>query len=117
MILCPIPQKVRYAPCYSAKCYIEFLSMVDILNVRDSSVIASDIYTDSDAICNHFGSIFETRSWRFDFSARSHGHVMVWLAGTAQEAGAGGRSGQLVSLFTVHRWDVFLDVDFLHFSM
>ena len=45
--------------------------------------------------------VFET-SRRFGFSTRSLGHVMFSFAGTAQEAGAGGRSGQLVSLFTVH---------------
>ena len=32
-------------------------------------------------------------SRRFDFSTRSLGHVMFSFAGTAQEAGAGGRSG------------------------
>ena len=35
---------------------------------------------------------FET-SRRFGFSTRSLGHVMFSFAGTAQEAGAGGRSG------------------------
>ena len=33
------------------------------------------------------------RSQRFDLSTRSLGHVMFSFAGTAQEAGAGGRSG------------------------
>ena len=32
-------------------------------------------------------------SQRFGFSSRSLGHVMFWFAVTAQEAGAGGRSG------------------------
>ena len=37
--------------------------------------------------------------------------MMFWLMGTDQEAGAGGRSGpELVSLFTVHWWGVFLDI-------
>ena len=36
--------------------------------------------------------IFESVQ-RFGFSSRSLGHVMLWPAGTAQEAGADGRSG------------------------
>ena len=36
--------------------------------------------------------VFET-SQRFGFSTKSLGHVMFSFAGTAQEAGAGGRSG------------------------
>ena len=39
----------------------------------------------------HFGSFCET-SQPFDLSSRSLGHV-ISFAGTAQEAGAGGRSG------------------------
>ena len=41
----------------------------------------------------HFGSFFLETSRRFDLSSRSLGHVMFSFAGTAQEAGAGGRSG------------------------
>ena len=36
--------------------------------------------------------VFET-SRRFDFSTSRLGHVMFSFTGTAQEAGAGGRSG------------------------
>ena len=39
-----------------------------------------------------FDRVFET-SRRFNFSSRSLRHVMFSFAGTAQEAGAGGRSG------------------------
>ena len=39
-------------------------------------------------ILTHFGSNLKVR---FGFSTRSLGHVMFWLAGTTQEAGAGGR--------------------------
>ena len=41
----------------------------------------------------HFGSYFLKFSRRFGFSTRSLGHVMFSFTGTAQEAGAGGRSG------------------------
>ena len=59
--------------------------------------------------------MFVETSQHFDLSTS---HVMVSFAGTAQEAGAGGRSGQLVSLFTVHCWAVSLYVNgFLHFSL
>ena len=37
--------------------------------------------------------MFFKLSRRFGFSTRSLGHVMFSFAGTAQEAGAGGRSG------------------------
>ena len=37
--------------------------------------------------------VFLETSRRFDLSSRSLGHVMFSFAGTAQEAGAGGRSG------------------------
>ena len=40
----------------------------------------------------HFGSFFLETSRRFDLSSRSLGHVMFSFAGTAQEAGADGRS-------------------------
>ena len=44
-------------------------------------------------IFTHFGSFCET-SQRFDLSSRSLSHVIFFFpAGTAQEAGAGGRSG------------------------
>ena len=56
-----------------------------VLAFRES-VIGSNSHTDSGAICIHFGSIFETLSQCFDFSARSLGHVKVWLAEIAQEA-------------------------------
>ena len=36
--------------------------------------------------------VFLETSRRFDLSSRSLGHVMFSFAGTAQEAGAGGRS-------------------------
>ena len=45
-----------------------------------------------EAIFTQVGSIFETRSQRFDLSARSIGHLLVWLA--SRETVAGGRSGQ-----------------------
>ena len=37
--------------------------------------------------------MFVETSLRFDLSTRSLGNVMFSFAGTAQEAGAGGRSG------------------------
>ena len=37
--------------------------------------------------------VFLETSRRFDLSSRSIGHVMFYFPGTAQEAGAGGRSG------------------------
>ena len=55
----------------------------------------------SEAIFTQFGYIFETLSQRFDLSARSLGHVMVWLAEIAQEAGAGGRSGAIPGSQTI----------------
>ncbi len=45
--------------------------------------------------CDFFHSlwiVFLETSRRFDLSSRSLGHVMFCFAGTAQEAGAGGRS-------------------------
>ena len=37
-------------------------------------------HIDTEEICSHFGSTFETLLRHFGFSARSLGHVMDWLA-------------------------------------
>ena len=56
---------------------------------------------------------FETQSQPFAFSARSLGHLMVWLTEIAKETEAGGTwEGHFVSLLAIHRWGVFL-----HFSL
>ena len=60
-------------------------------------------------IFTHFGSFCET-SRRFDLSFRSLGHV-IFSRETAQEAGAGGRSGaagspvhgSLMGCFSLHK--------------
>ena len=53
----------------------------------------------------------------FGVSSRSLGHKMFWFAGTAQEAGAGGRSGAVGILVRSSLMGVPLDVDsFLQFS-
>ena len=52
--------------------------------------------------------VFLETSRRFDLSSRSLGHVMVFFAGTAQEAGAGGRSG--AAGMPVRIWGGFLYV-------
>ena len=59
-------------------------------------------------------TIFETRSQCFDFSARSLGHVTVWLVKNDQDAGAGSRSGAVGNTwYPCLRLieGVFLDVD------
>ena len=51
------------------------------------------MYVNSEAIFTHFGSIFETRSQRFNFSARSLGYVIVSFVEIAQEAATVSRTG------------------------
>ena len=64
-----------------------------------------------------FGSYFETL-YKFGFSSRSLGHVMFSFAGTAQEAGAGGRSGAAGNPVRGSLMVLFLYVyRFLHFSI
>ena len=64
------------------------------------------------------GRVFET-SRHFDLSTRSLGHVMFSSAGTAQEAGAGGRSGAAgipVHCSWMGRFSLCILYGFLRFS-